>query len=135
MLCQLLWGNGAVERRARLEIRSFVDAGYDVRILTRQPVDDGATSRWPEIVALDPVIRAPRPSFSRHTSTKFLSFGVASHRFLRTIPANTTDLLIAHTSAAVAAAASWCRRERVRLVYVCHTSPRGRRHSLPTRHG
>jgi glycosyltransferase involved in cell wall biosynthesis len=129
-----VWGNGAVERHARLEIRSFVDAGYDVRLLTQQPVDDRAADRWPELVALNPTVGVPGRFFSHRTSTKLLSFGVASHRFLRTLPAHATDLLIAHTPAAVAAAAWWCRRRHVRLVYVCHTSPRPSGKSLPTRH-
>jgi glycosyltransferase involved in cell wall biosynthesis len=134
VFCQLLWGDAAVERRARLEVQSLTDAGFQVPILTQQPVPDRARERWPALVSLDPVVAEPSRPFALHTSTKLLSFIAASARFARSNLRRGVEAAIAHSPAGIVGALPFARVRQVPLIYVCHTSPPPRSQQLPARH-
>ena len=101
VLCQLLWGDAAVERRARLEIQSLLDAGFGVPILTQQPVVGRASERWPAIVELEPTVAPPAKVFARHTSTKLLAFTLAAGRFARSHFRGDLVAAISHSPAGI----------------------------------
>ena len=134
VVCGRLWGNAAVENRARLEAQAFHGEGISVQILTQQPIDDHARAAWPDLVALDPAVVAPGRFAARRTSTKLLALVVATARFLHGVPGRHVHTVVSHSEAGVVGAIWWRRRHRGRLVYVCHTSPRPRGAGLPRRH-
>jgi glycosyltransferase involved in cell wall biosynthesis len=134
VVCGRLWGNAAVENRARLEIRSFRDAGLPVEVLTQQPVDDHARAAWPDLVALPPVISEPGRAAAGRTFTKLLALVSATGRFLGGARGRRVHTVVSHSEAGVVGALWWRWRCRGRLVYVCHTGPRPKGAGLPRRY-
>jgi glycosyltransferase involved in cell wall biosynthesis len=133
VICGRLWGNAAVEHRARLEIEALLERNLPVRVLTQQAVDERAHDLWPALVELEPTVSLPSRMMARRTFTKQLSMAVATARFLAGAPGRAVATVVAHDEAA-AVGSLWWRRTGSRLVYVCHTSPRPRGAGLPRRH-
>jgi glycosyltransferase involved in cell wall biosynthesis len=135
MFCALLWGNAAVERRARAEIEALTLVGCHVRALTQNPAPSGAADRWPAVAAIHPEVAPPSRVLRRTTSGKLISFVLASFDAVRRwTRVGGVDVVISHTPTAILSAWPWTRSRARRSVYVCHTPPRPRGEPRRARH-